>query len=128
METRQRDIVFGIEKRVDLRPACLQQCGHSVLRDFLFLHGLCELPGNDLLDRLRLHLFEDAFLLEETINTGTYMLLTHRSNSLWRFRAVAKSSSGAARLATRCLPPPGWRIHPVFDVCDPWSAVNNGIG
>src|ERR1035441_11132842 len=75
----------------------------------LFLESLGELPRDDLFHRLRLRLFEDALLLEEVIDAGTHMLLAHRSNSFWRFRAVVKSSSGVDRVflmnpcnATRC--------------------------
>ena len=53
LEARQRDVVLCVQQPVNLRAARLQQRGHAVLRYFLLLHGLGELPGDDLLDRLR---------------------------------------------------------------------------
>ncbi len=98
LQARERDVVFGIEEPVNLRAARFQQDGHSVLRDFLLSHSLSQLPGYYLLDRLRLRLFEDALLLEKVVNARTYVPLAQRSNSFWRFRAAAKSSSEVARV------------------------------
>lgn len=39
----------------------------------LFFHGLFELPGHDLLDRLHLQLFEGAFLLEEVVEAAAHV-------------------------------------------------------
>src|ERR1700730_2385297 len=104
LQTRQREFIFSSEKTIHLRPARLEQRGHSVLRDFLFFHGFRELPGYDLLHSLRLRLFENALLLEKGINTRTHVFLAHCSSSFLRFRANAKSSSGVARvfLITPC--------------------------
>ena len=52
-----------------------------LLGDVLLLHGLGELPRDDLLDRLRLRFLEDAFLLKEGIDARSHMRLAHRSNS-----------------------------------------------
>src|SRR5664280_1106910 len=107
LQAAERNVVFRIQDTVNLGAARLEQRRHLVLGDFL--HGLGELPRDDLFDRLRLRLFEDALLLEEVIKAGTHMFPAHRSNSFWRFRAIAKSSSGVARVflmnpcnATRC--------------------------
>src|ERR1035437_9969682 len=109
LQARQRDIVFRIKQPVNLRAARLEQHGHLLLRNFPFLHGLRELPRDDLLDRLRLRLFKDTLFFEEIVNTRTHMFLAHCSSSFLRFRANARSSSGVARVflinpcsATRC--------------------------
>jgi len=66
--------------------------------EIFFLHGLGELPGDDLLDGLRLRFFENALLLQEDGDARTHVFLTHCSNSFLRFRAKAKSSSGVVRV------------------------------
>ena len=66
LQARKRDVVFGAEKPVNLSAASLEPLGHPVLRDFLFLHRLCELPGNDLLDGGGPCFIEDAFLFDCT--------------------------------------------------------------
>src|SRR5664280_240648 len=86
LQAAERNVVFRIQDTVNLGAARLEQRRHLVLGDFL--HGLGELPRDDLFDRLRLRLFEDALLLEEVIKAGTHMFLAHRSNSFWRFRAI----------------------------------------
>src|ERR1017187_5766168 len=91
-------VVFWVEEAVNLGAACFEQRGHAHLGYFLRPHGLGELPRDDLLDRLRLRLFEDAFLFEEIVNARTHMPLAHRSNSFWRLRANAESSSGIVRV------------------------------
>jgi hypothetical protein len=73
-----------------LGSAGLEQSGHLILGNSLFLHGLRKLPGNDLFHNLRLRLFKDAFFLEEIVNARTPMLLADRSLSFWRFRANAR--------------------------------------
>src|ERR1035437_6251032 len=88
LQAAERNVVFRIQDTVNLGAARLEQRRHLVLGDFLFLHGLGELPRDDLFDRLRLRLFEDALLFEEVIKAGTHMFLAHRSNSFWRFRAI----------------------------------------
>ena len=104
LKARQRDVVFCTEEPVNLRAARLQQRGHSLLRDFRLLHGLGELPGYDFLDRLRLRLLKNAFPFEEVIDAGTHVLLAHRSNSILRVRASAKSSylNATRRFAEWC--------------------------
>ena len=68
LQAAERNIVLRVEQPVHLSPARLEQCGHLGLRNFFLLHRLGQLPCNDLLDCLRLRLFEDALLLEEIIN------------------------------------------------------------
>ena len=81
LQAAERDVVFRVEQPVHLGAARLQQCRHLVLGDVLLLHGLRELPCDDLLDRLRLRFLEDAFLLQESIDARSHMRLAHRSNS-----------------------------------------------
>lgn len=52
-----------------------------------------KLPRHHLLDRLRLGFIEVPFLLEKVIEAGSHALLTHRSNSVWCWRASARSAS-----------------------------------
>src|SRR5207244_5384254 len=73
LQTTKRNVVLRIKQTVNLGAARLEQRGHLVLGDFLFLHGLGKLRRDDLLDSLRLCLFEDALLLEEVINARTHM-------------------------------------------------------
>jgi hypothetical protein len=75
LEARQRDVISCIQQPVNLRAARLQQRGHAVLRYFLFLHRLGELPRDHLFDRLCLRLFEDPLLFQEVINAGTMCFL-----------------------------------------------------
>src|SRR5687767_12342849 len=82
----------------NLGAARLEQRGHLVLGKFLFLHRLDELPRDNFLNRLRLHLLKNALLFEKVINARTHMFLAHCSRSFLRFRAVDKSSSGVVRV------------------------------
>ena len=65
LQAAERNVVFRIEDTVHLGAARFEQRRHLVLGDFLFLHGLGELPRDHLFDRLRLRLFEDALLLDQ---------------------------------------------------------------
>ena len=56
------------------------------------------MPCDYFLDGARLRLLKDAFFLEEFVNTESHMFLAHLANSILRFRARAKSSSGVARV------------------------------
>jgi hypothetical protein len=87
LQAGKRNVAFRIEQPVNLGSAGLEQSCHLVLGNFLFLHGLGELPRNHLFHSLRLCLFKDTFFLEEIVNARTHMLLAHRSNSFGRFRA-----------------------------------------
>src|SRR5260370_24803 len=115
LQAGKRDVAFWIEEPVNLGAACLEQRSHLIFGYFLSLHGLVELPRDNLLDRLCLCLFKDALFLQEIINARTHVFLSipalfaHRFNSFRRLRANAKSSSGVLRVflinpcsATRC--------------------------
>jgi hypothetical protein len=54
LQGRQSNVVFRVKETVNLGAAGFEQRGHLVFGDFLFLHGLRELPRNDLLGRLPL--------------------------------------------------------------------------
>jgi len=47
------------------------------------LHGLGELPRDDLLDCLGLSFLENTLLFEELVNAGTKMFFSHCHNSFW---------------------------------------------
>ena len=81
LQAAERDVVLGIEEPVNLSAARLKQRGHPVLRDFHFLHGVGELPCQDLLDGLCLRLIEYAFVFQEVVNTGTATLRTIQVSS-----------------------------------------------
>jgi hypothetical protein len=66
LQAAERKVVLRIKDTVNLGAARLQQLCQLVLGDFLFLRCLGELPRNDLFDRLRLRLFEDASSLRKS--------------------------------------------------------------
>ncbi len=45
LQAGRSDIVSRMKQAVDLSSACLEQSDHFILGDFLFLHGLVELPA-----------------------------------------------------------------------------------
>src|SRR5260370_28793714 len=75
LQAGKGNVAFRIQEPVNLGAAGLEQRGHFIFGYFLFLHGLFELPGDDLLDRLCLGLFKDAFFLQKIVNSGPLMLL-----------------------------------------------------
>src|ERR1035441_1017483 len=83
---------------------------------FLFLHGLGELPGDNLFHCLRLSLFKDPLRFQEVINGGSHVFLAHLINSFWRLRANAKSSFGVARV---------FLMKPCSATKYPWYGHNN---
>jgi hypothetical protein len=74
LQAGKRDVIFRIEEAVDLRAAGLEHRSHAIFGDFLFLHGLFELPGDDLFDRLRLRLLKNAFFFQEIVNARTHVV------------------------------------------------------
>src|SRR5262249_3472649 len=63
-----------------------------------FLHGFGKLPRDHFLDGLGLCFFQNALIFQEFIDTGTQVLITHRSNSFLRLRANSRSSFGVVRV------------------------------
>jgi len=78
-ETRQRDVVLAVQQPVHLRALVLSSrpCGSSISS---FPSWLGRVAGYDLLDRLRLRLFKDPLLFQESY-ISLMVLLTHRINS-----------------------------------------------
>jgi len=66
---------FWSSRRSTWERLVLSSVAHLALGDFLLLHRLGKLPRDDLLDRPRLRLLEDALLLEEVVNARSQMLL-----------------------------------------------------
>ncbi len=61
LKAGQRDIVAAVQQTVHLSAGGFEQNGHFVFRDFPLLHGLPQLPGNDLSYGQAFSFFEDAF-------------------------------------------------------------------
>lgn len=76
---RQGDGCAGrIQQPMKLTTARAHPPSHLGLRDMRFAHGVLDHRGNDLLDRERLDLIEDALLGKKIIEIGTNVTVAHR--------------------------------------------------
>src|SRR5215469_16645574 len=87
-----------VEDAVHLGAAGVHQVGEARLGNTFALHLLGKLPGDDALDRGGGCFLADAFLVEEVLERRSPMgigrVVAHRSISIIRRRASARSSGG----------------------------------
>jgi len=111
-QTRQRDVVLASSSRSTCVRLVLSIVAMRFFDILLFLHGLGELPGDDLFNRLRLRFFEDPLLFRKSSMLGPMCFLLITS---------APSGAGAP------MPSPHPAL-PVSSLMKPSSAQNVRAG
>lgn len=94
-QRRERDIALRIEQAIKLRAAGAHQLCHPGLSQFLPLHSLRHLPGNDFLDGDSLELRADTFGVEKLVQRRTTVRVP------WSHFATHGFTTDLRRLAAR---------------------------